>query len=346
MIRKNVLLFFALFVSVSLSAKKWDQTPYKTQSFGSQSVTRVESSTAGGNIVVTGGTGETRVEVFVQASNFKLGGLSNAEIDERIKQDYDLDVTLSGGVLTAKAKSKERNLNWKRSLSISFKIYVPSNVSSKLGTSGGNIVLSNLNGTQDFTTSGGNLDLSGLKGKLKGITSGGNIKLVNSSDDINLSTSGGNVTAEDCKGTLDLSTSGGNVEMRRLGGKVTATTSGGNVVAENITGDLGASTSGGNVRLRDLSGSVEASTSGGHMSVAIVKLGSYVKLSNSGGNIEVQLPKEKGMDLDIRADKVKVDFLNNFNGKMEDDRIDGRLNGGGVPVTIRGGSGRVSLKLN
>lgn len=336
----------ALFVALSLSAQKGDQSPYKTQSFGTQSVNRVESSTAGGNIVVTGGSGETRVEVFVQSSNYKIGGLSKVEIDERLSQYYELEVALSGGVLTAKAKSKERNMNWKKALSISFRIYVPSNVNSKLLTSGGNIVLTKLNGTQDFTTSGGNLELSELKGKLKGATSGGNIRLVNSSDDINLTTSGGNVTAEDCKGNLDLSTSGGNVEMFRLSGKVTATTSGGNVVAENITADLGASTSGGNVRLKDLSGSVDASTSGGHMSVAIARLGSHVKLSNSGGNIEVQLPKDKGMDLDIRADKVKVDVLKNFSGKMEDDQINGRLNGGGVPVTIRGGSGRVSLKLN
>lgn len=346
--RLSIILFVTVFFStVSASAQKWDQSPFKTQSFGSQSVSRVESSTSGGNIVVTGGASETKVEVFVQAANRKLGqDLSAAALEERIRQDYELEVSLSSGVLVAKAKAKTRNMDWKRSLSISFKIYVPSNVNSKLLTSGGNIVLSNLKGTQDFTTSGGNLELSSLRGSVKGVTSGGNIVISNSNDEINLSTSGGNVVAENCNGNIDLTTSGGNVEVRGMGGKVTASTSGGNVMAESITADLGASTSGGNIRLKGLSGSVEASTSGGKMEVDIAKLGKYIKLTNSAGNIEVSLPKDRGMDLDVRADRVKVEVLNNFNGKTERDLIDGRINGGGVPVTIRGGSGRVSLKFN
>lgn len=212
-----ILSVTVLFITVSATAQKWDQSPFKIQSFGSQSVSRVESSTSGGNIVIAGGASETKVEVFVQASNRKLGqDLSIAAIEERIRQDYDLEVSLSSGILVAKAKAKTRNMDWKRSLSISFKIYVPSNVSSKLLTSGGNIVLSDLKGTQDFTTSGGNLDLSSLKGNVKGVTSGGNITISNSSDEINLSTSGGNVLAENCNGNIDLSTSGGNVEVRRM----------------------------------------------------------------------------------------------------------------------------------
>jgi len=35
----------------------------------------------------------------------------------------------------------------------------------------------------------------------------------------------------------------------------------------------------------------------------------------------------------------------NFSGKMSEDEIAGKLNGGGVPVTVRAGSGRIYLGL-
>ena len=79
-------------------------------------------------------------------------------------------------------------------------------------------------------------------------------------------------------------------------------------------------------------------------SVQITELGKFVKISNSAGSIDVELPN-KGMNLKVSGSKIKTPNLNNFTGSVEDDEIDGKLNGGGVPVTIRAGSGRVTLAL-
>ena len=37
--------------------------------------------------------------------------------------------------------------------------------------------------------------------------------------------------------------------------------------------------------------------------------------------------------------------LDNFNGKMDDDEVNGKLNGGGVLVRVNAGSGRIYLGL-
>jgi hypothetical protein len=90
---------------------------------------------------------------------------------------------------------------------------------------------------------------------------------------------------------------------------------------------------------------LETSTSGGNIDVSIRQLGKYVKISNSAGHIDLELPKGKGMDLDLSADRIKTDHLDNFNGKIDDDEVSGKLNGGGVTVKVDAGSGRISLAL-
>ncbi len=84
-----------------------------------------------------------------------------------------------------------------------------------------------------------------------------------------------------------------------------------------------------------LSCSLEASTSGGSIDVEVSQLGKYITLHNSGGSIDLQIPKDKGLDLDLSASRIKTGTLTNFSGKLEDDEIKGKLNNGGIPVTIR-----------
>jgi len=340
------MLVFLLATTITYTLQAQDDAPYLTKSLKDAAIEQVQAETSGGNISITGGTGEAKIEVYVRPNNGR-NQLSKEEIEKRIAEDYEFSIGTADHKLTAIAKPKNRigRFDWKRALSISFRIYVPRNVSTNLTTSGGNLDLAHLSGTQDFRTSGGNLHIDDLTGKIKGVTSGGNIHLKDSKDDITLSTSGGNIDARNSSGKLKLTTSGGNVTLEELTGNIDAITSGGSVRGNVLSGELSAVTSGGNVTMSELSCSLTAATSGGNITVSLKELGSFVKLSNSGGNINLDLPGNKGLDLRITGDKVKVNALNNFSGKIEDDSIDGKINGGGIPVTVRGNGGRVSLSI-
>jgi DUF4097 and DUF4098 domain-containing protein YvlB len=304
-----------------------DQSPFQTKSLAKESFKKAEVETSGGNITVTGvPAAEAKIEVFVSPNNDRNENLSRDEIQKRLDEFYDLSISVANDKLTAIAKPKVHSMNWRRGVSVSFKLYIPQEVSTDLNTSGGDIRLSNLSGgTQDFNTSGGNLDLDHLSGKITGRTSGGNIDLRNSKEDIDLSTSGGDVKAINCQGRIKLVTSGGSVNGNK------------------IEGELSAHTSGGDVRLDGLSCSLETSTSGGNIDVSMATLGKYVRINNSGGDIDLQVPKNLGLDLRLSGDKVRVEELNNFSGRKDENEINGKMNGGGIPITVDGGSGRVSL---
>ena len=334
------LIFLVLF-SLVVQAQVKDE-PFLTKALSAESIRDIFARTSGGSISVSGvNAGDARIEVFVYPSGNRIA-LSKEEIQKRLDEDYELTVSVENAKLSAIARQKSSNLNWKRSLAISFKIFVPKNVSTDLSTSGGEITLTNLSGTHNFSTSGGGLTIDMLTGKIRGRTSGGGIKVKNTQDDIDLATSGGGIEAENCTGKINLSTSGGRIELNSLQGTIDASTSGGPVRANKISGELSVRTSGGSVVLRDLACSVTAHTSGGNMEVSVRELGKYITVSNSGGNIDLEVPRDKGMDLKLRAERIKVEGMNNFSGEKDEHKIMGKMNGGGIPVDART-SGSISL---
>jgi hypothetical protein len=340
------LLFFLLPV-IAMQARGQNpgaQQPYLTQNFGKEAVRNIRVETTGGNISVQGVDEGTRIEVYVWAGNKKSSEYSKEAIKKRIDEDYDLNISVVNNQLIATAKPKKKNGNWNSTLSISFKVFTSRNVSSKLVTSGGNISLSDLEeGMQDFTTSGGNLEISHVGGTIDGVTSGGNISVTDAKAEVELTTSGGNINATNCEGEQKLSTSGGSLHLSRLKGKIKAVTSGGDVQGDQVSGELFASTSGGNIDLSNISGSLESATSGGNIRVSMKTTDKYLTLSNSGGNIDLQLPAGKGYDLKLQADRIRTSTLTNFSGDVEDHSIKGKLNGGGIPVTVHANSGSINL---
>lgn len=320
-----------------------EKEPYMTRSLSADAIKNVEAKTSGGSISVTGvASSEARIEVYVSGNNNAT--LSKEEIKQRLDELYNLDIAVANNKLTASARAKENIRDWKKALNIAYKIYVPQNVSSDLSTSGGSIHLANLSGTQTFSTSGGSLHLKTLSGKMDGRTSGGSIHLEDSRDDIDLQTSGGSIHARNCSGNIRLQTSGGSLDLADLKGTIKASTSGGSVKGTAMEGELIAHTSGGNVQLTDLMSSLETSTSGGNITASFKQLGKYVKVNNSAGNVNITLPGGKGLDLDLSGDIANTSF-SNFSGKIDDNEVKGKLNGGGVPVIVHAGAGRIRLDI-
>lgn len=342
-----LLLFLACQTAVTLAQDDENKTPYLTKSLANDAINSVVVSTSAGGIAVSGEQGQSpRVEVYIRGNNNQH--LTKEEIQKRLDEDYDLSVSVNGHEVRAIARNKHDNMNWRRSISISFKIYVPQQVNTDLKTSGGGIRLDNLKGNETFTTSGGGLQIDKLVGMIHGTTSGGGIDVSNSSENINLQTSGGGITAKNCSGKIRLETSGGGLRLINLKGNITAHTSGGGVEGNNIEGELITSTSGGSIDLKEMSCSLDANTSAGGLYAQMKQVGKYLRLNASSGNIDLELPLKQGFDLNLRGDRVNQhpSKINGFSGDWDKDHIKGTINGGGIPVTADASSGNINLRFN
>jgi DUF4097 and DUF4098 domain-containing protein YvlB len=340
---KKLLLGLLFLISLSLLQAQ-DKEPYQVKQLGNEKFSHAEVNTSGGSISVTGiKAAEARIEVFI-SSNMSNEHLSKEEIRQRLEEKYELVIKVENDKLVAFARAKEKNNDWKKSLNIAFRLFIPDQVSTSLHTSGGSISLEWMNGKHEFATSGGSLNIVHVDGTITGKTSGGSINLQNSSKDIDLSTSGGSIHASDCVGKIMLQTSGGSVSLENLDGLIRANTSGGSITGTSIKGDLVGHTSGGNVNLSDLSCSLETSTSGGQITVSISTLVNKVKINNSAGSINLSLPRNSKADLNLSG-RMNNPSFEAFEGTIKDDTVRGKLNGGGVPVNVDAGDGKLTLSF-
>ena len=199
-------LFLLAGLPIYLFAQGQDREPYLIKTFQKGSFNSVSVKTSGGSIEVNGGNeSEARVEVYVNSNNGNNKRLTKEEIAERLAA-YEINISVNNKQLQAVARPKSNSINWRRGLSISFKVFAPKAVSTDLSTSGGSVRLSNLSGEQTFRTSGGSLHVDRLTGSINGRTSGGSIRVSNSNDIVDLETSGGSIQASNCSGKISLRT--------------------------------------------------------------------------------------------------------------------------------------------
>lgn len=336
-------LFVVAFQSVVALAQD-NEKLYMTKSLANDAISSVVVTTSAGGIKVSGKSGEApRIEVYIQGNNGRE--LSKEEIQKRLDEDYDMNIAVNGHELSATVKTKHRLDNWRDQMSISFKIYVPQQVSTDLRTSGGGIDLDNLKGNETFTTSGGGLAIDKVTGTIRGRTSGGGIQVENSGDDIDLTTSGGGIEAKNCTGKIRLVTSGGGLQLLDLKGDIYAHTSGGGVEGNNIEGDLETGSSGGSIDLRNMNCSLRATTSAGSLFAQMKQVGKYMRLSTSSGDIDLELPAKQGLDLNLHGESVSQHQFNGFNGDWDKNHVRGTVNGGGASVDASA-NGDINVKFN
>jgi hypothetical protein len=67
-------------------------------------------------------------------------------------------------------------------------------------------------------------------------------------------------------------------------------------------------------------------------------------INNSGGHIDLEIPKGKGFDLKLNG-KIKTEGLNSFSGTTEEESMRGSVNGGGTTVNVDAGGGRILLSF-
>lgn len=304
---KKIQIAFALLFSVSLAvqAQRDNETPYQVQQFTISGKPNVKAETVGGNISVTGQqSNEARVEMYVRGNSSNTR-LSDEEIKERL-ENFDITVKQEGNTLVASAKPK-RNINWNnKGITVSFKVFVPREAATDLNATGGNISLSGLSGKQEVHTTGGNISM-------------------------------GEIT-----GDADVETSGGNISIGQYNGKLKVNCSGGNISLDDARGEIKVHTAGGNITVSGVAGSIEAHTSGGNIKAKVTEVEKYLTLSTSGGNITASIPEKKGIDLDIQADRISSN-LKEFKGYLGKEKIEGTINGGGIPVKMRTSGGNISL---
>ncbi len=281
-------------------------------------VEKTFSVTPGGTLRIETEGGSIRVQTSTDSvvkitAKEKIRADSEAEADELLKK-LDLTIEAQGSDVTAIAKyERPTGLRWGNTpVQVDFIVSIPTRFAADLKTSGGDIVVGDLDGKIRARTSGGDVRLGKISGEINASTSGGNMELAEGRSETKLSTSGGNIALGRVAGPTEVSTSGGDIKAAEVENIFTAKTSGGNVTATfvgGLRGDSLLSTSGGRVKA-----SVEPAT------------GFQLDASTSGGA--------------VKADGLTITIEKGGAGKS---RLAGAVNGGGPLLKLRSSGGDIVI---
>ena len=303
------LLAAVLAAPLALSAKI-TRTVEKT--FTVQPGGSLKAATQGGDITIQTSDSSS---VHIVAKQV-IHASTEQEADE-ILAKLALTFEQKGNDVTAEAKYEKRGPGtWFGSwppVNVSFVITVPKNFNLNLNTSGGDIAVAS------------------VAGNVRARTSGGDLKFAKVDGDIDAGTSGGNVVLQEGTARAKLTTSGGDIEVDRAGGPTEVSTSGGNIALRSVAQLISATTSGGDVRAiitEPLKQDTLLSTSGGQVDVQVVKgAGFQLDASTSGG--------------DVNAAGLTITIEKGGSGKS---RLAGSVNGGGPRLKLRSSGGDIRVR--
>lgn len=248
---------------------------------------------------------------------------------EELLTYYDVVVTNSKGEISIVSKSKMKNKtnNWKEYIHLAIEVRVPANTLSVIESIDGDIALQGLQGKQYCKTQDGDIAVSNITGT------------------IDVYTGDGDIAVADSRGNAQVKTNDGDVAINKLIGNVEVVSGDGDIAINNLIGMLNAKAVDGDIKVSIVKGGIIAHSGDGDIVCRVEELKGELTVSNGDGDISVTLPKGIGMNLEMRGEDLKIGFAD-FDGELDDDYIIGKVNGGGIPVSIKTNDGDIRFNFN
>jgi len=323
--KKQASIFIAAFMLASAlsTAAAADRKTVDTYPFKQDNLLELELE-IGGNITITGwDRDEAEITLTKKGSNQEL---------------VEVKTVTSGSGIRVASRSTVRRLPRNNSLDVDIKL--PSRSAHEISSLGGTVSITGITGSVSGKTMGGSIEMKSLRGTVSFVTMGGDITIENSVLDGSVKTMGGDLRFLSVGGVIEGTTMGGQivydgaetaadpaasgpVRLQTMGGSITvkktwadleAETMGGNIRVDLARGVLDLSSMGGSITIADTDRSVTASTMGGNIGAKISENGSgdksEIRLESNGGKIDLRVPPDYPMAIDITLEITRRAFGN------------------------------------
>lgn len=151
------------------------------------------------------------------------------------------------------------------------------------------------------------------------------------------------------EGRVNLRTGDGKIEIASFKGEMDLSSGDGSQILESVDGKVRASTGDGHIRAQGRFDELDLKTGDGHVDVHVASgsaLAAEWRLQTGDGNVTMEIPETLAADLDFRTSDghIDLDMPVATQGKIKENEVRGKLNGGGHLMTIRTGDGSIHLR--
>jgi len=150
------------------------------------------------------------------------------------------------------------------------------------------------------------------------------------------------------EGKVNLRTEDGRIDLTGLKGTIDLNSGDGSVEADSIDGELRAKTSDGHIRAKGRFDVVDVKTGDGRLDLTAAAgstLASTWRLETGDGRVQLDIPEQLAADVDLKTGDghIDLDIPVTTNGKMRDNEVHGKINGGGNLLVVRTGDGSIRI---
>lgn len=327
-----LLLLFTAVLLIPLTSQAqdrddWDSETMIDETFSVSTGGTLEVEVGDADVMVEpGSSNEVHVEVVVQARDLERG------IEYYERQNFSVDQRGNTvRVETDPGRRIEWNWRtWRDHPHIYVRVTVPETFNADLRTADGDIAVDRLKGELRLKTSDGDVTAGELSG-----------------DALTLGTSDGDIRIDALGGDAEVKTSDGDIDVSSFNGQsLFARTSDGDIdVSELIAETSTVHSSDGEITLRRVEGDLKVTGSSASIRLELRNPG-QIEASSSDGDITITMPESHRADVRLRGDDVRISSSLDFDGRLEENRAEGTINGGGPLLEARTSDGDVTLRGN
>jgi putative adhesin len=151
------------------------------------------------------------------------------------------------------------------------------------------------------------------------------------------------------EGHVDLHTGDGKIEIAGLKGEMDLRTGDGAEIVDAADGKLRATTGDGPIRANGRFDELDVKTGDGRVEVRAAagsSLATGWMLESGDGSVTLEVPANFAADVDLHTGDghIELDMPVTTEGKLRENEVHGKLNGGGNLMTIRTGDGSIHLR--
>ena len=151
------------------------------------------------------------------------------------------------------------------------------------------------------------------------------------------------------EGKVNLRTGDGKIEIGGLKGEMDLRSGDGSEVLEGVDGKLRATTGDGHIRADGRFDALELKTGDGRVEVRATagsSMASGWRLETGDGSVTLEVPADFAADVDLHTSDGHIDLEMpvTTEGKLRENEVHGKLNGGGSSLIIRTGDGSIRLR--
>jgi Putative adhesin len=282
----------------------------------------LDVSTGSGDIQVHNGSfGQVQVNARIKVSNWF--GSDNDERVRRIEQNPPIQQ--SGNDIRI---GHIDDPDLRHNISISYDIAVPAESQVRAHSGSGEQIISGVSGGVEVDAGSGDLKIDNAGGRVRAHTGSGAITLNHIQGNVHAEAGSGDIRGTDIAGGFEAHTGSGRIE-----------------VSQSAPGAVSVETGSGDVEARGVHGSLDASTGSGDVRIDGEPTGGWT-IHTSSGAVRLKIASSSGFDLDARTSSGSISTTQSVavQGNLGHKELRGKVNGGGVPVTIRTSSGDIEIQ--